>query len=124
MQIANVRFESTEKFLKATRGMISLCYALGCSVGANADNTQRPHLLRDLAVRLRIPAIGVDHELWSNGSNNYLHEYGNKVIVYPKVAWRGLRRKISWIKRPCGNNHLRAWRVYFTGSRIPPWLRM
>jgi|GEM_PF-2741856 len=69
---------------RETRGMVCRGYALGCSVGAQAENTSRPHLLRELSVGWGVPVSAVDQTLYLDNQKWYLQGSGRLVTVHPK----------------------------------------
>lgn len=69
---------------RETKGMVCGAYALGCSVGAQAENTSRPHLLRELSVGWGVPVSGVDQTLYLDSQKWYLQGSGRLVTVMPE----------------------------------------
>lgn len=82
--MANPSSSEIDLLTKETKGMVCGAYALGCSVGAQAENISRPHLLRELAVGWGVPVSAVDQTLYLDNSKWYLQSSGRLVTVSPK----------------------------------------
>lgn len=70
---------------RETKGMVSGAYALGCSVGARAENLSQTHLLRELSVGWGVPVSAVDRTLYLDSFKWYSQSGAKLVTVSPNI---------------------------------------
>lgn len=81
--MANPSSSEIDLLTRETKGMVSAAYALGCSVGAQAENLNRDHLLRELSVGWGAPVSAVDKTLYLD-SFRWYSQGGRLVTVFPR----------------------------------------